>query len=68
VEHELNKISSNVGIGRNLAGVHWRSDYEASVRLGEQVAIATLRDYRNSFAEQFVGWQFTGVDGNIVTI
>src|SRR5262249_53063887 len=25
---ELNKIAANVAIGRNMAGVHWRSDYQ----------------------------------------
>jgi hypothetical protein len=68
VEGELNKIASNVGMGRNLAGVHWRSDYEASVRLGEQVAIATLRDHKAAFPEPFQGWRFTSFDGVVITI
>jgi membrane-associated phospholipid phosphatase len=25
--HELNKLASNVSLGRNAAGIHWRSDY-----------------------------------------
>lgn len=69
VEHELNKIAANVGIGRNLAGVHWKSDFEASVRLGEQVAISTLRDYKRTFPEpSFIGWRFNGFDGNAIVI
>ena len=32
---ELNKLDSNIAIGRNFAGVHWRSDYSESLRLGE---------------------------------
>lgn len=36
---ELNKIAANVALGRNIAGVHWRSDATESLNLGEQVAI-----------------------------
>ncbi len=31
VAGELNKVAANVSIGRNMAGVHWRSDYTESV-------------------------------------
>jgi hypothetical protein len=49
---ELNKVAANVAIGRNMAGVHWRTDYTESVKLGEQVAICILlkqgkHDYKN---------------------
>jgi hypothetical protein len=37
---KLGKLAANIGIGRNIAGVHWRSDHAASIALGEQVAIA----------------------------
>src|SRR5205814_4147178 len=43
---ELNKIASNVAIGRNTAGVHWRSDGTESLKLGEQMAISILRGQR----------------------
>ncbi|MEM9646467.1 MAG: vanadium-dependent haloperoxidase, partial [Planctomycetota bacterium] len=46
VELELNKLAANIAIGRNMAGVHWRSDYTQSVLLGQRVAIDML--YRNS--------------------
>ena len=39
---ELNKVAANIAIGRNMAGVHWRSDYFDSIRLGERVAICIL--------------------------
>ena len=68
VEHELNKLSANVGIGRNIAGVHWLSDNYASAKLGEQVAIATLRDYKATYAEQFSGWRFKDLEGNTIFI
>src|SRR5258706_11515936 len=31
---ELNKLAFNVAVGRNMAGIHWRSDAAASLRLG----------------------------------
>jgi hypothetical protein len=68
VEGELNKVSANVGIGRNIAGVHWRSDYDESVKLGEQVAIQMLKDYKPVFNEGFVGWSFKGFEGNVIYI
>jgi membrane-associated phospholipid phosphatase len=41
---ELNKLASNVSLGRNFAGVHWRSDYIESVRLGEEMAVLLLQE------------------------
>ena len=33
---ELNKLATNLGVGRNWAGIHWRSDAAASLPLGEE--------------------------------
>ncbi len=41
---ELEKLAGNVGLARNFAGVHWRSDYWESLKLGEQVALNFLRE------------------------
>jgi hypothetical protein len=38
VRGELNKLAANIAIGRNMAGVHYRSGYMESLRLGEQIA------------------------------
>jgi hypothetical protein len=69
---ELNKLASNIATGRNIAGVHWRSDAFASLRLGEQVAIALLRDTKPTYNESrdgfFSGFSFTSFDGNSVVI
>jgi len=59
IKTELNKLGSNVAIGRNHAGVHWRSDYTESVFLGEQVAIQLLQDYGFTYNEDFVGFGLT---------
>src|SRR5258706_7676963 len=65
---ELNKLAANVAVGRNLARVHYRSDYAASLRLGEQVAMAILRDQRNTFHEDFSTFNFTSFDGQKIVI
>ena len=65
---ELNKVAANIAIGRNLAGVHWRSDYVQSLLLGEALAITILRDQRPGYNEIFNGFTFTKFDGTTVTI
>jgi hypothetical protein len=65
---EVNKLAFNVAMGRDFASIHWRSDAEAGIRLGEDVAIAMLQDYVNTFAETFTGFSFTRVDGTPVKI
>ncbi|MEM1024606.1 MAG: vanadium-dependent haloperoxidase [Myxococcota bacterium] len=44
LEGELNKLAANISIGRNMAGVHYYSDYYDSVRMGEQIAIGILEE------------------------
>jgi hypothetical protein len=65
---ELNKVAANIAIGRNMAGVHWRSDYTESVKLGERVALFILNKQRKDYNEK--GWSFTlrTFDGKKVTI
>lgn len=65
---ELNKLAMNVAYGRNIAGVHWRSDGYESLRLGEEVAISVLKDQRETYFEDFQGFTFRKFDGSIVTI
>ena len=44
LEGELNKLAANISIGRNMAGVHFFSDYYDSLRMGEEIAIAILEE------------------------
>ena len=44
VGDELNKVAANIAIGRNWAGVHYRSDYTESILLGEQIALGILQE------------------------
>lgn len=64
---ELNKLASNISIGRNIAGVHYRSDYTESVKLGEEVAISILRDQARTYREDF-SFRFHKFDGTLVNI
>ncbi len=65
---ELNKIASNVAYGRNIAGVHWRSDAHESLKLGEAVAISILKDQKASYNEAFSGFSLTKFDGTTVVV
>ncbi len=53
VEGELNKLASNISIGRNWAGVHYFSDYLESIRLGEKIAIGILEEQKLTYSENF---------------
>lgn len=68
IADELNKLASNVSIARNIAGVHWRSDYTESVFLGEQVAIQLLEDYGYTYNEKFAGFKFRNFKGQLITV
>ena len=65
---ELNKVAANVAIGRNIAGVHWRSDYTESLKLGEAITISVLRDQKLEYGENFDGYTFTRFDGRKITV
>ncbi|MFY9608984.1 MAG: vanadium-dependent haloperoxidase [Blastocatellia bacterium] len=65
---ELNKIASNVATGRNLAGVHWRTDATEALKLGEDVAISILKDTRSCYNESFNGYSLTKFDGTTITV
>ena len=65
---ELNKLASNIALGRNTASVHWRSDGIEGLKLGEAVAIGVLTDLRATCPEPFNGFSFTKFDGSTITI
>jgi hypothetical protein len=68
VNGELNKLASNISFGHGiLAGIHWRSDTESSIRLGEAVALSYLQDRANTYNEKFTV-QLTKLDGTTATI
>ena len=65
---ELNKLASNISLGRDTAGVHYRSDGFAGMQLGESVALGILQDLVSCFTEDFDGFTITRFDGRIATI
>lgn len=67
VGHELDKLAANIAIGRNALGVHYRSDYLASIRLGEELAIGILEEQKGSYNEPAT-FSFNRFDGTRVTI
>lgn len=43
IGEELRNMADNIGMGRLWAGIHWRSDHEAGLKLGQVVACLVLR-------------------------
>jgi hypothetical protein len=65
---EVNKLAFNIAMGRNWAGIHYRSDATAGLRLGEDVAISVLQDLVRTYTEDFKGFSFTRLDGTRIRI
>ncbi|MFL6451684.1 MAG: vanadium-dependent haloperoxidase [Bryobacteraceae bacterium] len=68
VNGELHKLAHNVSFGHGIhAGIHWRSDTDTSIQLGEAVALSVLKDRALTYNEKFT-IQLRKVDGSIATI
>ena len=50
---ELDKLAANISIARNLAGVHYFTDYWESLILGEKIALAILEEQKLTYPESF---------------
>jgi hypothetical protein len=68
VGNELNKLASNISLGRDAASVHWRTDGLEGMYLGEAAAIALLQDVRHNYNEPFPGFTLTKFDGTTIVI
>lgn len=68
VHSELNKLASNCAIGRNMAGVHYRSDGDYGLELGEKVAIQYYMDYLARQTEPHGPITFKKFNGDTYTI
>ena len=74
--NEIDKLASNIALGRDAAGVHYRSDSIRGLFVGEQQALGLLRDYSLTYTERFDGFivrQFNGrhlriADGDIMPL
>lgn len=65
---ELNKLASNVAMGRTMGGVHWRTDNTRSLRLGEAVATELLRRESQDYVETPLSLSFLSFDGKLIKI
>ena len=67
VEGELDKLAANISIGRNMAGVHYYSDYYDSLRMGERIAVGMLMEQMLTYGEP-MSFSFTSFDGDALTV
>lgn len=68
VDGELHKLAHNISFGHGIhAGIHWRSDTDSSLLLGEEVALRFLQDQAWTYRENFK-IQLTKMDGSTATI
>jgi hypothetical protein len=68
VRDEIDKLAFNVAMGRSWAGIHYRSDNNAGLRLGEDVGISILQDLACTYTEDFKGFSFKRFNGTEVKI
>lgn len=68
VQGELNKLGHNVTFGHGIhAGIHYRSDSDESLKLGEALALSILQDKAPTYNEKF-SVTITRFDGTTATI
>lgn len=67
IQGELDKLAANISIGRNMAGVHYYSDYYDSLRMGERVAVGMLLEQASEYGDA-VECTFKSFDGDYITI
>ena len=68
VNGELHKLAHNISFGHGVhAGIHWRSDTDYSILLGEAVALSFLQDQVFSYKEK-LAITLTKMDGTPTTI
>jgi hypothetical protein len=66
--NEIDKLASNIALGRDAAGVHYRSDSIRGLFVGEQQALWLLRDYSRTYNERFDGFIVRKFSGDRVKI
>ena len=66
--NEIDKLASNIALGRDAAGVHYRSDSIRGLLVGEQQALGLLCDYSRTYNERFDGFIVRKFNGDRVKI
>jgi hypothetical protein len=67
VQGELDKLAMNIANARNMAGVHYYTDYYESLRLGERIAVSIIEEHLSLYDES-VSMSFTTFDGEPIRI
>ena len=68
VNGELNKLAHNISFAHGIhSGIHWRSDTDTSIELGEAVALSMLQDMAVTYNEKF-SIDLQQFNGNTVTL
>jgi hypothetical protein len=68
VNGELHKLAHNISFGHGIhAGIHWRSDTDWSIILGEAVALKYLQDQAYGYNEK-ISIKLRKLDGSLQTI
>ncbi len=67
VQGELDKLAANIAIGRDMAGVHYYSDYYDSLRLGERIAVGIMMEQCPAYGDSIES-VFNSFDGDRLTI
>uniref|UniRef100_A0A6C0BNN9 Phosphatidic acid phosphatase type 2/haloperoxidase domain-containing protein n=1 Tax=viral metagenome TaxID=1070528 RepID=A0A6C0BNN9_9ZZZZ len=66
---ELNKLASNIAIGRDWASVHYRADGDLGIELGEQFAIYYLQIKLKEYASALVPYfELEKMNGELIRI
>ena len=70
---EINKLATNISIGRAWSGIHYRTDAVQGIILGEKVAIAFMEDLLSTMVENYVNGHvpcitFRKFDGSRISI
>lgn len=68
LEGELNKLAANISIGRDMAGVHYFSDYYDSLRMGEEIAIGILEEQALTYSTDPFVLSVPTFDGDVKRI
>jgi hypothetical protein len=69
---EFNKLASNISIGRNMAGVHYRADGDRGIELGEEFAICylqtKLKEYISTYNGMITDFKLEKFNGDYISI
>jgi len=66
--NEINKLANNIALGRDAAGVHYRSDSINGLFVGEEQALGLLCDYSRTYNERFDGFVLSTFRGEKIRI